>query len=395
MNSKYTDDFIVDSARCFTRLSDWRKAEPSIYGQALRRGLLPRIKSFLIVQSTGSIAAYSADELTVIAQRFSSRREWNDYGKKEMAEGKVSSYHCALRLGVSFFKTRAAHLIQHYFWTNEELVEAASHYRHKSDWKRSADLKHSAAYQAALARPDVFKLATAHMTPKASPYSGDYEVYAYEFNDHHAYVGLTFQPHQRHAQHMCRGPVFEHLAICPKVERKILESRIGSPFEVRSSEKSWIERYRADGWTLLNTSVGGGLGTVECEWNKELVLATALKYKTRQEWIDGSQYTYKLAKREGWFEEAAAHMPRRVLGVGAGRTVSVETREKQRQAKVGKNLSEAQRAKISKSLRKFWNPPVTSGISPEVAALADRVLPDALPNTASHEPTETQLCKKD
>lgn len=48
-------------------------------------------------------------------------------------------------------------------------------------------------------------------------------------------------------------------------------------------------------------------------WTKEAVLEDAKKYTSRKAWLVGSQMGYKNAKRNGWFEEAVAHMPRKVV----------------------------------------------------------------------------------
>ena len=55
-----------------------------------------------------------------------------------------------------------------------------------------------------------------------------------------------------------------------------------------------------------------------------------------------------------WFNEAAAHMPKRVLGIGAGRIVSKATRRKQRAAKLGKKLTQAHRKAISETIKARW-----------------------------------------
>lgn len=240
-------------------------------------------------------------------------------------------------------------------WTDEELIIVAKCYQHKGDWKRSSNSLHSAAYQSALNRPEVFVRATAHMTPKVSPYSGSYIIYAYEFTDHSVYVGLTFLEKVRHVQHMVRGPVFRHMQVCPTYEYKIVEKNLVSPAEVAAAEGRWIEHYASKGWTMLNTVRAGGLGTVNIgKWTKEAVFAKAKEFKTRKEWYLKSQFTYGLAKREGWFEQAAAHMPRRVLGIGAGRKVSSETRAKQAAAKIGVKQSKKHRAAKSAGAKKWW-----------------------------------------
>jgi hypothetical protein len=200
-------------------------------------------------------------------------------------------------------------------YTDDDLIASAQPYRHKIDWK-NADLQR---YKMCSLRPEVFARATAHMTPKAHPYSGSYVVYVYEFADRHAYVGHTFQPAIRRTMHMQRGPVLQHMAVCPDYSYKVVEDGLNSPVESAKAEAHWQAKYLEQGWMPLWTAKAGGLGAVHvAKWSREAVMAEARKYQTRQEWIDKSQMSYRIAKREGWFDEASAHMPRRVLGIGLG-----------------------------------------------------------------------------
>jgi hypothetical protein len=316
---------------------------------------MPKVHEFLTPEHGGPIAAYTEAELVADAKNCATRAAWQAAGEKIRAEGKVSPYMCALRYP-DFFKKHCQHMEQRHQWTDEELVAAAAKYQHKGDWKRSGSARDSAAYQVAQARPEVFKLATAHMTPKASPYAGTYRIYAFEFADRTAYIGLTFRDLAvRKAEHASRGPVFEHLHHCPDYELKEVASGINTPEGVVQAERDWIGKYKVEGWRMLNQNEGGGLGTVRVkQWTKELVVEEAKKYSTRKQWAVNSRNTYNTAKREGWFDEASAHMPKRELGVGLGRKVSAATRRKQREAKLGKSLAKAHRNKISESMRDAW-----------------------------------------
>jgi hypothetical protein len=235
-------------------------------------------------------------------------------------------------------------------YSDEDLMASAAQYKHRTDWKKSANKQ----YQAASWRGIVDKCC-AHMVPQAHPYSGSYIVYAYEFADRYAYVGHTFRPSQRAGQHMQRGPVLKHMGVCPDYSYKVLEDGINSPVESAKAEAHWQAKYQEQGWMPLWTAKAGGLGTVQVtRWTKENVMAEARKYKTRQEWIDKSQMSYRIAKREGWFDEASAHMPKRVLGIGAGVAKTPEAREKMRQAKLGKAQSPEAKAAKSAAIRKWW-----------------------------------------
>lgn len=52
---------------------------------------------------------------------------------------------------------------------------------------------------------------------------------------------------------------------------------------------------------------------------------------------------------------------------------STQKVQNKRSAVTGRNLSSAHKAKISSSVRKHWNPPVTSGVSEDSAKLADKL----------------------
>jgi hypothetical protein len=213
-------------------------------------------------------------------------------------------------------------------YSDEELTQAAKPYQHRGDWKKADKLHYDAAWRRGL----LDKCCT-HMTPAANPYAGDYVIYAYEFADRHAYIGLSFVSAERHSQHQVRGPVFAHAILsCQDYVHKIVERDIPTPQDAVAAEQKWIDQYKAQGWIMLNKAKAGGTGAVNKQkWDKESVCAEARKYATKQEWIDKSQFTYRLAKKMGWFDEASAHMPKRVLGVGLGLKRSAETRQKQKE----------------------------------------------------------------
>jgi hypothetical protein len=172
---------------------------------------------------------------------------------------------------------------------------------------------------------------------------------------------------------MQRGRVYLHQLICPDYAFKVLEKNIGSPASAGERERSWVAQYKADGWTLLNESKGGGLGTVQVtRWTKEAVMAEASKFKTKQEWIDKSQMSYRIAKREGWFDEASAHMPKRDARHLIGREVSADSRQKMAAAKSGKLQTPEQKAAKSAAIKAWWaarrKPPVPESVVDDLLA---------------------------
>jgi hypothetical protein len=302
-------------------------------------------------------SAYTDEELTKHALRFTTRKSWELFGETEVKQGIPSHHRVAFKRGGDFYRKCCAHMpderggFRGFKWAEAELIASARRHKARGAW-RKADFN---AWQAAKNR-GIFDECVAHMLPAANPFAADYSVYANEFSDAHCYVGLTVQPDVRKATHACRGPVFDHAQKTGLVPCfRILQS--GLTFqEVGSAENTWQSKYERRGWHPLHTARAGSLGSIKTKsrWTREAVLAEARKYKTKQEWIDKSQMSYRIAKREGWFDEASAHMPKRVLGIGAGVAKTAEAREKMRQAKLGKSLSAGHRAKIAASVSTSW-----------------------------------------
>jgi hypothetical protein len=316
-------------------------------------------------------SAYSDDDLLQHAKHFSTRKQWEEFGQKEVAQGKPSHHRVAFKRGTDFYRKCCAHMPHghagHTHWQkypDDELLASARRFQTRGEWKNSENKQH---YEMARRRP-IWDECVAHMRPAANPFAKDYIVYAYEFSDGYCYVGLTFVPDNRKITHAVRGPVYQHNKVCPNPEFKVLESGL-SYTEVGAAESKWQTAYAEKGWKPLHIAKAGSLGSMHRKWTKEAVLAKAKEFQTRKAWYLGSQFTYSLAKREGWFEQAAAHMPRRVLGVGAGREVPQATRDKQAAAKTGVKQSKQHRDSRSAAAKKWWadrrsKPTAESVISP-------------------------------
>jgi hypothetical protein len=300
-------------------------------------------------------SAYSDDDLRHHAQNFKTRKDWEVAGEEEVKNGRPSHHRVAFKRGAEFYKQCCAHMPHghagHTHWqkySDDELLASARNYQTRGEWKT----KDHDRCETARRRP-IWDECVAHMRPAANPFATDYVVYAYEFSDGCAYVGLTFVEANRKITHLIRGPVFEHSKICPNPVYKVLASGMAYR-EVGAAEHKWQAEYKAAGWTPLWAAKPGSLGSIHRQWTKEAVLARAKDFQTRKSWYLGDQYTYSLAKRMGWFEDAVAHMPRRVLGVGVGREVSQATRDKQAAAKTGVAQSAAHRANRSAAVKKWW-----------------------------------------
>jgi hypothetical protein len=361
--NEITLSHVLDRARRCSTQSQFQRNYYPLYLWAKERDLLGEVEKVLPLvpaEERGRLAAaakaYSDEELIADAKKYPTRRAWKQAGMAERAVGAYSHYGAALHRNREFMQKCCAHMPDErgttvtYRYSDEELLVSARQFQTRGAWK-TGDFN---CYQSARRRP-IWDECVAHMRPAANPFAKDYIVYAYEFADGYCYVGLTFVPENRKIMHLQRGPVFDHMLACSDFEYKVLESGL-SFTEVGPAEDRWQASYAEKGWKPLHTAKAGSLGggIHGSKWTEDAVKAEARKYKTKQEWIDRSQFTYRLAKKMGWYDEASAHMPKRVLGVGAGVAKSPEAREKMRQAKLGREQSPEHRAARAEAVKKWW-----------------------------------------
>lgn len=303
---------------CKTR-KEFLLKHPTAYHTAYHAGVLDQVWSAANLQKSRPEPLFTKDEVLTHARQFRTRKEW----KAACKTLRPSPYRWAVRRNL--YHECVAHMdptkpdfsnwVRPLKYTNDEIKASAAKYKHKSEWKNSED---NGLYQRALKRgKDFFNECTAHMTPAANPYAGDYVIYAFKFTDQHIYVGLTFKVEDRKAGHLRFGPVCRHIQECPTYEFTILQDKITSPAEAVAAEKKWIDHYRNDPeWTVMNDAPGGSLGSVQAQstWTVDELVAIAGQFRTRKEWLLGNQAVYKRAKRMGVFEEVCrkAGLPRRV-----------------------------------------------------------------------------------
>ncbi len=96
-------------------------------------------------------------------------------------------------------------------------------------------------------------------------------VYSYEFSDNYVYVGLTCNEKRRDTQHHNEiSPVKNHIIEFELTPiKKILSEGYVDASEAQGLENYWVDKYKNDGWNMLNAKKTGGLGGNTLYWTKE------------------------------------------------------------------------------------------------------------------------------
>lgn len=128
-------------------------------------------------------------------------------------------------------------------------------------------------------------------------------IYAAEFEDNSAYIGLTYFAERRWSDHMRtkNSTVNKHIeetGLTPKWKK--LTDYIDYQ-EASKQEGIWKERYVTEGWIVLNKAKTGSLGGAE-GYTLEEILKEASKYDTLPKFFKGSPGYYQSAYRNGWMK---------------------------------------------------------------------------------------------
>lgn len=129
-------------------------------------------------------------------------------------------------------------------------------------------------------------------------------VYVYEFQDNHAYIGLTSNIEKRDKNHQkIKSPVGKHIL---KTEQKPKLIKLTDYINVQEAVKieiDTIKEYKNRNWVLLNNTLGGETGCATLFWTKEACLSAAKKCKTKNEFLKKFRGAWSSAKNHHWLAE--------------------------------------------------------------------------------------------
>ena len=188
------------------------------------------------------------------------------------------------------------------YWTKERTVEEALKYETRFEFQMGS----RQAWEAAQ-RNGWLDDVCAHMEFVGSRY--ERAVYFIRSNIYKiGYIGLSMAPQKRYRQHLKTN----HKNLRPLLqnphELEILTAFMPKD-EAAKLEVESIKKFKSEGWTLLNSKAGGGLGGSHLVWTKEATRAEAAKYETRGAFQVGSPSAYNAALKYHWLKEFFADHP--------------------------------------------------------------------------------------
>jgi predicted GIY-YIG superfamily endonuclease len=129
-------------------------------------------------------------------------------------------------------------------------------------------------------------------------------VYVYEFIDNSVYVGLTYDIEKRDSKHKRdrRSKVFQHI-LKTGLTPKLTHVEYISVEEAVLVEHETVEKYRNNGYVILNIAKTGAIGGGNLKWTFDKVKIEAKKYTTKSEFMKKNNSVYSIVASNGWLNE--------------------------------------------------------------------------------------------
>lgn len=314
-HKSYTKEEIIKSSKKYTNQRDWHNNEPSIFRCANgynKKNSSNEDKKFwssciehmeYIFKPNGY---WTYDRCKEVSLKFKTIKDFRE-------DVKHRSVYPIIRKNGWFDllnHLESGRKLNGYF-TYENCKKEALKYKTRSEFSKS---KSARAYQI-INKNQWFDLLS-HM--KRQMTMKERVIYVYEFpKNKTAYVGLTCQIERRHNAHMGKetrygritSPVYHFMKQSGEQPNFIiLSNKPINEEDAPKEENLYSEKYKTDGWNLLNKAKPGSLGS-KYIWTKEIVKEIADKLTKHTELrskLKTSIYSY--VKNNEWWDEITGHL---------------------------------------------------------------------------------------
>lgn len=289
----WTNNEIIDDAIKFKYYSDWRIKGKS-YHSAKYRKLLnhPKIKKHFKSKYLKE-TSWTFNKIKNSAKKYKTKKEWRADTK--------SSYNIAKMKKLTNNKDITGHFSQTdrtRKWTKKKILESSKGHKTIKSWRDN----HPQAYTRAH-RIKILDKITSKMIRLGDQYKRC--IYSIKIKKYKIiYIGLTYNFDQRIQSHL---KTKRFLKLRKKFGKNSLLIKKLSPYIDRAKaaekEKNLIQKYKVNGYKILNRKEGGGLGSMKRMWNKESIYKSSKKYKFLRDWRTEESGAYQAAKKLGYLND--------------------------------------------------------------------------------------------
>lgn len=296
----WTASRILTDARRFHSRSEWKENSAYAYRIAIQSGIHERATSHMPKPKMGPLI-WTREKVLGDAGRYKTLEGWR--------KGSNVAYQSSFRLGIHQDATQHMRRGLHSRYSKREIHEGALKYRSRKEFRERAPSLYDAAHYRGILDDVCRHMRRPHWIPNtAKPRS----VYALEFIDGSAYVGISLNPRFRIADHFranrrhrtVRDRIDSLGGVLPTIR---IRARGLTPKQSQVAEERAIRWYAQAGWTILNRTRAGSLGSARPYTDRELRLI-ARKYESKYAWQMDHAASYQAARRRGMLARCCSHM---------------------------------------------------------------------------------------
>ncbi len=186
--------------------------------------------------------------------------------------------------------------------TKSHCIDVAKKYNCKSDFEKG-DI---GCYSFAL-RNNILSEVCTHMEPKGNIL--ERYIYLITFNDNSVYIGLTWNLSKRKEGHSTKGTVFNEINKGNTIKNYyFLEETPLPEKEAQLKEVYYINKYKEDGYNVLNKDKGGGLGFGKVIWTIDKIKEVVTTCSSRSEFEKLYPTAYEKTRKMNLLDEYCSHM---------------------------------------------------------------------------------------
>jgi predicted GIY-YIG superfamily endonuclease len=206
-----------------------------------------------------------------------------------------------------FFPSKRKTLSYGYWNDKENCLKEALKYKTKSELHKNCP----SAYQAAKRNGWLDEIVS-HMEVVGNLKNRG--IYAFEFEDNSVYVGLTYNFNERYLAHQKYGTVYEYIKESGLKYNYIILTDYMDEKIASKEEGIWVNKYKKNGWIILNKNKTGTLGGPHLKWDYESCKKEALKHKNRIKFQEKCSRAYQISRENGWLNEFFGVLDRKPRG---------------------------------------------------------------------------------
>ncbi len=292
---KWNKEMCAEEALKYNTKTEFNINACGAYHYAYRRGWIKDICGHMKRPKQKSI--WTKEKINEISKLCNSKSEF----KKKYAR--------AYRLAIKnwWVEEMTLHMVEsrkrNKYWTKEKCSECAL----LCETKREFRLRFSSAENASRRCGWYFEI-TQHL--KFSGTNNKRLIYAFEFEDNQVYVGLTYHTGSTMNRHLTnsKSAVFKYTTKTGIISKMIICTDFMDAQKASKMEGIIKEKYKNEGWNILNVAPTGNLGGNNIKWTKKKIKKEALKYNNRGEFKYHNPSAYNSACKNGWLNEICSHM---------------------------------------------------------------------------------------